>query len=362
MSQIDTLVSTLALLALCLLALYLLYFFAPSIRARRALRRLPTTELVSAPRGVLVKVAGRVRPIAEPFAAPLTGRTCVAYEVTLLRWYSGSAVPTRVRSAARVRDFLVDDGTGTALVEAEGATLALEPDWLAQNESDEHFLHQLERWGLALDKVRGWSKYQISEAIIEPDEVIAALGVLGDGSPPELGASHGQRVFVSDDRSVLDHAGHRSRARFRRRAHIALAVATVATLATALALGRRPSRATPRPVLLPTVAPLRVTIVDHLGAGAGESGRGDPMAFARVTAKASHGGTPVDVRFDVTNRTNATAECMVGIDLASRGATVGHSTSATGRLAPGQVRNARAIVWPPAAGFDEVKVGSTLCF
>lgn len=97
-------------------------------RMRRPLHPLlqgPPTAIAAAKEGP-VKIAGALKIVDEPLRAPFSGRPCVYWEVVIsAKVFTISAYETEHRPIfyKRVaRDFLVEDGTGTALVRC--------PSWL----------------------------------------------------------------------------------------------------------------------------------------------------------------------------------------------------------------------------------------
>jgi hypothetical protein len=100
---------------------------------RRALSRAPRVPIATYPDGVFARVVGRI-VCREHLSAPLTGRTCVFYDA-IVEVYQGDS-DTDIESGSwqqliretRGVPFAVDDGTGVATVDPEGAKLAIEHD------------------------------------------------------------------------------------------------------------------------------------------------------------------------------------------------------------------------------------------
>lgn len=86
--------------------------FSERARTRRLLRRLKRTPIGSVAEGP-VKIAGKLRLAERSLRAPLSGRTCALYDVEVVERRKVDRVIIQDRLAC---DFLVDDGTGTALV------------------------------------------------------------------------------------------------------------------------------------------------------------------------------------------------------------------------------------------------------
>jgi hypothetical protein len=105
------------------------WYYSDEKRARRALRTAPRRAIGEARAGRLEKFTGRVSSLAEPLRAPLSGRRCVHYVVTVeeKRSSGGSAHwETVLRDPSGV-DFLLEDGTGRARVVNKTITLLNRP-------------------------------------------------------------------------------------------------------------------------------------------------------------------------------------------------------------------------------------------
>ncbi|HEX8796535.1 MAG TPA: hypothetical protein VF765_36545 [Polyangiaceae bacterium] len=86
--------------------------FSERARTRRLLRSLKRSPIGSISEGP-VKIAGKLRLAGRSLRAPLSGRTCAVYDVEVIERRQVDQVILQDRLAC---DFLVDDGTGTALV------------------------------------------------------------------------------------------------------------------------------------------------------------------------------------------------------------------------------------------------------
>jgi len=107
--------------------------FSPRARGRRALERTPRTPIGEIHKGELVMVAGQVRFATEPLRAPMTARPCVCWHVRVQEARQGAQGGswTDVVDEVEGQDFLLDDGTGVALVRGvmPEATLASLGPW-----------------------------------------------------------------------------------------------------------------------------------------------------------------------------------------------------------------------------------------
>ena len=89
---------------------------------RRAMRR-PSVAVGDAEVGKPVKLEGRARYEGAPLRAPLSGRPCACYRLTV----EGADGWTLVESGGH--DFLIEDASGAALVAWAGASLLVDDDW-----------------------------------------------------------------------------------------------------------------------------------------------------------------------------------------------------------------------------------------
>ncbi|HEY1550517.1 MAG TPA: hypothetical protein VGG28_21965 [Kofleriaceae bacterium] len=74
------------------------------------------------PERAMRRIAGRIRAVGEPLRAPLTGRACVGFVAEVLSDFE----PGRFRESGAI-EFVIEDDSGTAIVEAQRAQLELEP-------------------------------------------------------------------------------------------------------------------------------------------------------------------------------------------------------------------------------------------
>lgn len=107
---------TIALIVgLVAVGLVLEFLLSDSERMRRAFRRARRVSIAEAPEGEVVRIYGRVLP-GETVEAPLTGRRCVYYSVNI-----GVEVPYVLETGGVA--FTIDDGTGRAIVDPNGARI-----------------------------------------------------------------------------------------------------------------------------------------------------------------------------------------------------------------------------------------------
>lgn len=101
-------------------------YTSTAARIRRTLRRTPRSDVASAREQEMVKVVGVIDFMGEPLKAPISGRPCAGYEVTVhLEGRNGGQ--RLVRDVAHT-DFWLNDGTGTALVRMKDAQVRIHRD------------------------------------------------------------------------------------------------------------------------------------------------------------------------------------------------------------------------------------------
>lgn len=154
----------------------------------RAARPVPIRDLNGQRKPVVVTgVARRADAVLE---APLTGRECLAYgwRVTEHRTQRGldGSIGTWGQSGGGRRDavpFLVDDGTGTLLVDPEGATLRLAEDLVDDPIADPSAREEpgLRELGDDLMGVQTHDR-QYFESRLEDGETVTVRGRVGTGT------------------------------------------------------------------------------------------------------------------------------------------------------------------------------------
>lgn len=198
------------------------YYFSEAAKIRRALKAAPRVTIAEAQQGSVVKIAGRVRPVTELLAAPLTGRKCVYFEATVEEYRSSgkSGRWVEIIREAESSDFLVEDGTGRALVK----TAAMKPLLVKDSTLTSGFLNDasadleafLQKHGKSST---GWifnKNLRYKEGVFEPGETVSVLGQCRweqDPDPREAGSGYrdtpkrlvmdapdqGQFLFASDE-------------------------------------------------------------------------------------------------------------------------------------------------------------------
>jgi hypothetical protein len=206
----------------------LAHYFRREGRINRALRAAPRASIRDVADRALCKIEGTVGAAGELLTAPLTGRRCVWYQVTVEERRSrgkSSHWVTVITEERGADSFLVRDDTGKALVRRAGRTeVVVVKDSHEQSgvfdDPDERqtaFLNAHGREG------QGWffnKKLRYREGAIEEGETVAVAGE-GRWEPdpaPDPGAAGGYRemprllvvtaseraaLLVSDDRDAL---------------------------------------------------------------------------------------------------------------------------------------------------------------
>lgn len=193
-------------------------FFSEAAKIRRAFKQAKRVSIAEARSGEIVKIVGRVRPIGDLLRAPLTDRPCVFFEATVEEYRSsgksGSWVQI-VRDTEAV-DFLVEDGTGRALVQ----TVSMKVLPVKDTELRSGFLNDasakleafLAKHGRSS---QGWlfnKSLRYKEGVFEPGETVSILGQVRwehDPDPVEAGSGYRdspKRLVVSapdDARQLL---------------------------------------------------------------------------------------------------------------------------------------------------------------
>lgn len=105
--------------------LYRLIFRSPEELQRRALRQAKLWPIGELPEGTCGRLVGTVRAIDRTLTAPLTGRACVWYRVSIsapgaVAEMSADVVLVREEQAER---FALEDDSGVAIVDPAGAQL-----------------------------------------------------------------------------------------------------------------------------------------------------------------------------------------------------------------------------------------------
>jgi hypothetical protein len=174
-------------------------FFSDEAKIRRALKQAPRVDIKDAPSGSVVKLVGRVRAVREPLRSPLGGRACVFFETTVERYHSQRRGGDwrQIIHETDSTNFLLEDGTGRALVRAAGMKVLSVKDverasgFLNDAAPDlEAYLarHGHQSQGLIFNKA-----LRFREGVFEPGELVAVIGAVQwerDPDPTEAGSGY----------------------------------------------------------------------------------------------------------------------------------------------------------------------------
>jgi len=180
--------------------LVLVWFFSADQQIRRRLRNAPRVDIAALGDGQEARVVGRVVPM-QTMAAPLSGRPCVFYDITVEQYRSNGRSSGSWHTILRERrgvPFLVEDGSGRALVDPEGAQIAVVHDSTTRSGTLDDASPQeealLARHGL---KSQGWvlnKRLRYNEGVFEPGETVAVLGAgVREPDPSAVAAVQGYR-------------------------------------------------------------------------------------------------------------------------------------------------------------------------
>lgn len=198
-------------------------FFSAAARARRTLRSQRSVAIRDAPEGALVKVEGLVKYVGEPMEAPLSGRSCAMWQVLVEEQGGKQKGWHKLIDDSECRPFIINDGTGIALVNAVIPKLALVQDARFQSMT---FVDATERLDAFLADhsqlstgMFGFNRnLRYREGIIEEGERVAVLGACRWEADPDGAARGGYRdaprrlvvedpedghLVISDDPSTL---------------------------------------------------------------------------------------------------------------------------------------------------------------
>jgi hypothetical protein len=160
------------------------YLSDSEAQAKRALSRRSRSEIVGS-QGGEIRITGRVQARGELLRAPVSGRSCVAYQLEV-EVEEGENWKTVIDTSA-ARAFLVNDATGEARVELDGpVVLALERDRRGAtgffDDIDEAARLSVERLleskGVSLKLWLGMRRnFRYKEGVLEEGEIVSIGGV-----------------------------------------------------------------------------------------------------------------------------------------------------------------------------------------
>jgi hypothetical protein len=188
---------------------------------RRGLKTVPEAFIGDTIDGEYVRVRGNVYAVGETLRAPLSGRQCVYYHVTVDEERRGKRNSTfQIIEEELMADVILTDGTDYVVVETDEPKTYLVVDREYEQglwkDADREMKAFLEKHGHSIDTFWGFNRrLKYYEAILAPDEelTIAGFAEWRDASafdfriPAERvlvirPGPHGD-VYISDDRKLL---------------------------------------------------------------------------------------------------------------------------------------------------------------
>ncbi len=199
--------------------------YSEKARIRRQLRAAPRVDIGELGEGRTGRLVGRVGD-GETLQAPFTGRSCVFYEATVEEYRSSGKTGSwrQVVREARGVPFVLDDGTGRAIVDPGGARVDVDIDMTTRSGTfddatpiEEQFLtrHGLRSTGWVFNKsIRyregvievGETITVMGQGVREPDpEAVGQVGGYRSGPPTRLrlGGSSRHPILLSDAPDTL---------------------------------------------------------------------------------------------------------------------------------------------------------------
>ncbi len=168
-------------------------------KIRRQLRSAPRVDIGELGEGRTGRLVGQVGE-GDTMQAPFTGRTCVYYEAAVEEYRSSGKTGSWRQVVREVRSvaFVLDDGTGRAIVDPSGARVAVDIDMTTRSGTfddatpvEEQFLtrHGLRSSGWVFNK-----SFRYREGVIEIGETIAVMGQgVREPDPAAVGKVGGYR-------------------------------------------------------------------------------------------------------------------------------------------------------------------------
>lgn len=187
--------------ALCVLG----WYYSPRQKILRTLRNTRACSIGDAPFDTTVRITGTVAPGQGTLTAPLTGRVCVYYKITVEE--KGDKEWTELFEETMGVSFAIEDGSGRAIVDPSGAKATVKFDGYSRSGTLDDATPQEEAILQRHDtKSKGWvfnKSLRYNEGVIEPGErvvVVAKTMRSPDGSARIfLGGDHANPLFMTDE-------------------------------------------------------------------------------------------------------------------------------------------------------------------
>lgn len=175
---------------------------------RRALRSLDETAIGKVRDGKMVRLVGRARPLGELVTAPFSGERCLCSLTITDELAPGGFSWREFGREQRGVDFVLDDGTGQALIHATGAQLAGHHPGETVTTWFEAFFRSVQ-FRLSMG-----NRVRCREWVIAADQPVAVGGMasfeLDDhAEPTDYREAPHKIVFAADDAAPLYIAGVR---------------------------------------------------------------------------------------------------------------------------------------------------------
>ncbi len=175
------------------------WWFSEAEKTKRAIRSTPKKPIRYVREGEVVKIVGRIKYLAKPMQAPLTGRLCAYFEARALERHGKNSYREVAMEKGGV-EFLVDDGTGHAVVDP----LMLRAAVVHDNRANSGFLREpdarmetfLSKHGQVPTSAFGFNKRMVyKEGVFEQGETIAIVGMgRFEDDPDETATTAGYRL------------------------------------------------------------------------------------------------------------------------------------------------------------------------
>lgn len=181
--------------------------FVKSYKLKKLIQSTPTSKLGFLKAG-FVEVCGRIALTGQKLLAPIGGNDCVYYDFRIEEWRRSGKSHRWVEVVKDVQrvSFFVEDETGRALVNLEGAETLFDEDRQVRSSG---FLNESTPTAL-LDTIaqrynfnrKGWifdKKVRYRETILEPGDQIYVLGTAQVGvNEPTIQKNQGGVLLVAD--------------------------------------------------------------------------------------------------------------------------------------------------------------------
>lgn len=190
----------------------------------RLIRETPTTETGSTLQpGDLVELEGEAAPAEETLTAPVTGEPCIAYRYRVedRRWAGRHHTWVTVDHGRGSVPLTVDDGTGRAYVDPQGARLELHDVEVVTVDDDEQPPEPVRELNESVPAVDDGDRARYREWRLDPGETAYVLGVVedyptaddlgrtvvADGSGPFIVADRGEEKLKRSLRLLVVYGG-----------------------------------------------------------------------------------------------------------------------------------------------------------